>query len=82
MSDIHKGSAVPLGALVVVPLGSTMSKITVKQQKNIAEFTGRLTQVLAEMKLVKASTGEWEEIKREQTLIQQIYRYGMKRSLL
>ena len=70
--------AVPLTALVVVPLGKLMYDISVKMQSKTADFTGKITQVLTEMKLVKSSNGEKEEIIRENKLIKDIAKYGLK----
>ena len=70
--------AVPLTTLVVVPLGKIVHNISVKMQGKTAELTGLLTQVLTEMRLVKASNAELEEIRRKKTAVVQIMKYGIK----
>ena len=70
--------AVPLTTAVVVPIGKMLHRISVRLQDKTAELTGALTQVLAEMRLVKASNAENEEIKKENSIIEKLCKYGIK----
>jgi len=70
--------AVPLTTLVIVPLGKIVHKISVNMQDKTAALTGILTQVLTEMRLVKASNAELEEIEREKTAVNNLLKYGLK----
>ncbi|MCL2828181.1 MAG: ABC transporter ATP-binding protein/permease [Oscillospiraceae bacterium] len=70
--------AVPLTVFVIVPLGKIVHKISVKMQDKTAELTGLLTQVLTEMRLVKASNAELEEIERQKTSVNSLLKYGLK----
>jgi len=70
--------AVPLTTLVVVPLGKIVHKISVKMQDKTAALTGILTQVLTEMRLVKASNAEAEEVEREKKAVNNLLKYGLK----
>jgi len=70
--------AVPLTTFVVVPLGKLVHKISVNMQDKTAALTGILTQVLTEMRLVKASNAELEEIEREKKAVNNLLKYGLK----
>ena len=70
--------AVPITTLVVAPLGKIINKISVRMQDKTAELTGVLTQVLTEMRLVKASNAEKEEINKENTIIDKLCGVGVK----
>ena len=70
--------AVPLVVLVVQPLGNALHKVTVNMQERTAKLTGVLTQVLTEMRLVKASNGEQEEMKRQGRAVEHLLVYGIK----
>ena len=70
--------AVPLTTLVVVPLGRMMYKVSLKMQNKTADFTGGITQALTEMRLVKASNGESAEIVKENKMINELFKFGVK----
>src|SRR6185312_5150822 len=56
-------TVVPLSLLIMVPLGRQMHKISKGLQDETARFTGILSQVLSEIRLVKASNAEANEYK-------------------
>ena len=70
--------AVPLTTFVVIPLGKKTHQISVNMQSKTAELTGILTQTLTEMRLVKASNAEAEEIAREKGAVRNLLTYGIK----
>ncbi|CAM4466143.1 ABC transporter ATP-binding protein [Paenibacillus tarimensis] len=55
--------AAPLGAAIIVPIGSKMYGISMKMYDQLAQFASVLTQVIGEIRLVKYSNAE----KREET---------------
>ncbi|MDH6603334.1 ATP-binding cassette subfamily B protein AbcA/BmrA [Bacilli bacterium PM5-9] len=69
---------IPVATAIVVPLGKIMYDVSIKTQNKTADFTGSITQALTEMRLVKSSNGEGEEIKRETSLINDLFRFGLK----
>ncbi len=57
-------TVIPLSVLILVPLGRKMYKISKALQDETASFTSVLTQVLSEIRLVKSSNTEKENMKR------------------
>ncbi|MGZ4112307.1 MAG: ABC transporter ATP-binding protein, partial [Tumebacillaceae bacterium] len=70
--------AVPLSALVLMPLGRQMHKISRGLQNETATFTSVLNQVLSEIRLVKSSNSEPLEYNRGKTGITNLYQYGLR----
>ncbi|KMK76618.1 multidrug ABC transporter permease [Alkalihalobacillus pseudalcaliphilus] len=70
--------AVPFAALIIMPLGSKMLKISRSIQNETASFQGELGRVLADIRLVKASNSENVEEDMGKGKIRHLYRYGMK----
>ncbi|KKI93178.1 multidrug ABC transporter permease [Bacillus sp. SA1-12] len=70
--------AVPLSVLFMVPLGSSMSKISRNLQDETASFTGNVQQTLSEIRLMKASNAEKTEEKKGSAGIQKLFLYGLK----
>ena len=58
-------TVIPLSVLILVPLGRKMYKISKALQDETASFTSVLTQVLSEIRLVKSSNTEKENMKRQ-----------------
>ena len=58
-------TVIPLSVLILVPLGRKMYKISKALQDETASFTSVLTQVLSEIRLVKSSNTEKENMKLE-----------------
>lgn len=71
-------TAVPLALLVLVPLGRQMHKISKGLQDETARFTGILSQVLSEIRLVKASNAEPNEYKSGKIGIANLLQFGLK----
>ncbi|MGD8191157.1 ABC transporter ATP-binding protein [Brevibacillus ginsengisoli] len=71
-------TAVPLAAAILVPLGRQMYKISKKMQDDTAKFTTVLTQVLSEIRLVKASNAEMFEYQNGNRGITSLFRSGLK----
>ena len=57
-------TVIPLSVLILVPLGRKMYKISKALQDETASFTSVLTQVLSEIRLVKSSNTEKENMKQ------------------
>ncbi|MFD1677868.1 ABC transporter ATP-binding protein [Alicyclobacillus fodiniaquatilis] len=70
--------AVPLSMAILMPLGRQMFKISRGLQDETAHFTGILTQVLSEIRLVKASNSEPNEYARGETGITNLFRFGLR----
>jgi ATP-binding cassette subfamily B protein AbcA/BmrA len=71
-------TAVPLSMLILVPLGRQMHKISKGMMDETARFTAILTQVLSEVRLVKASNAEPNEYRRGKDGITNLFRFGLK----
>lgn len=71
-------AAIPLTAIVIVPLGKMIYNISIKTQKKTAEFTSSITQTLAETRLVKSSNAEDYEAKHGEKDINDLFKFGIK----
>lgn len=70
--------AVPLTIFVTYPLGEKMYAISMANQDELAGFGGRLGRILSNIRLVKASQTEQQELDGGKAQIQQLYKFGMK----
>ncbi|WP_269800875.1 ABC transporter transmembrane domain-containing protein [Bacillus sp. SN10] len=73
-------TAVPLTIFVTYPLGEKTYAISKANQDELAGFSGRLGRILTNIRLVKASQTEQQELAGGKKQIQQLYKYGVKRS--
>ncbi|UNK21350.1 ABC transporter ATP-binding protein/permease [Paenibacillus sp. N3/727] len=73
---------IPLSALVLFPLGKQMFKISKGLQDETASFTAVLSQVLSEIRLVKASNAESREYENGNKGIQSLFRFGVKEGVV
>ncbi|MBP1990464.1 ABC transporter ATP-binding protein [Paenibacillus eucommiae] len=71
-------TAVPLSMLILVPLGRQMHRISKGLQDETARFTGILSQVLSEIRLVKASNAEANEYTSGKKGITNLFQFGLK----
>lgn len=71
-------AVVPIIVLIMFPIGRMMSKIGRKLQKETADFNAEVTEKLAEVRLIKASNGENFERRNCSTLIDAIFKLGIK----
>ncbi|MCR8657670.1 ABC transporter ATP-binding protein [Paenibacillus endoradicis] len=70
--------ALPIAALILVPLGRMMYKISKGAQDETAKFTSVLTQVLSEIRLVKSSNAEKIEYNNGKRGIMNLFQFGLK----
>ncbi|UOQ49674.1 ABC transporter ATP-binding protein/permease [Gracilibacillus caseinilyticus] len=70
--------AVPITVLVMVPLGSSMSKVSRKLQDQTATFQGKIQQTVSEIKLMKSSTAEGIELEKGNKGILALLQTGLK----
>lgn len=70
--------AVPVTFLIMMPLGTRMSKISKGLQDETAVFTGDIQQTLGEIRLMKSSTAEQVEEKAGKSGIDKLYRFGLR----
>ncbi|GGH19199.1 ABC transporter ATP-binding protein [Paenibacillus segetis] len=71
-------TVIPIAALILVPLGRKMYKISVGMQDETAAFTSTLSQVLSEIRLVKASNAEQKEYKNGSMGIRNLLSFGIR----
>jgi ATP-binding cassette subfamily B protein AbcA/BmrA len=71
-------AVIPLAALILVPLGRTMYKISLAMQDETASFTAALSQVLSEIRLVKASNAERQEYESGNQAIGRLLYFGVR----
>ncbi|MDE9880770.1 ABC transporter ATP-binding protein [Staphylococcus pseudintermedius] len=70
----------PIYALIIIPLGTIMQKISINTQNEIANFSGLLGRVLTEIRLVKISSMEKEELKNAHNNLLHIFQLGLKQA--
>ncbi|KOS68645.1 multidrug ABC transporter permease [Lysinibacillus contaminans] len=70
--------AFPIAALILIPLGKTMYKISKGLQDETATFTAVLQQVLSEIRLMKSSNAEQIEYQNGQQKINNLFHFGLK----
>lgn len=73
---------IPLAALVLFPLGNQMFNISKGLQDETASFTAVLSQVLSEIRLVKASNAEAREYENGRKAIARLLRFGIKEGVV
>ncbi len=71
-------ASVPLALAILMPMGRRMHHIARDTMNENARFTAVLTQVLGEIRLVKASGAEDYEYKRGEEKIGNLFRFGLK----
>ncbi|MCJ1656994.1 ABC transporter ATP-binding protein [Staphylococcus sp. NRL 16/872] len=72
--------AIPLFMAVMIPLGRKMQKISINTQSEIANFSGLLGRVLTEMRLVKVSNTERQELDNAHSNLREIYHLGLRQA--
>lgn len=70
--------AVPVGFGILMPIGGKMYKVSMSQYGKLAQLSAMLTQVIGEIRLVKASNAERREEKSGYDQMDDLYRFGMK----
>lgn len=70
--------AVPLAVAILLPIGRQMFLISKGLQDETAKFTGILTQVLSEIRLVKSSNAEPLEYEAGKAGITKLFQYGVR----
>ncbi|MEK4426121.1 ABC transporter ATP-binding protein [Solibacillus sp. FSL K6-1523] len=70
--------AFPIAALILIPLGKAMHKISKGMQDETATFTAVLQQVLSEIRLMKSSNAEKIEYQNGKQKIMNLFHFGLK----
>ncbi|WP_282941071.1 ABC transporter ATP-binding protein [Paenibacillus sp. RC67] len=70
--------AVPLAVAILLPVGRQMFLISKGLQDETAKFTGILTQVLSEIRLVKSSNAEPLEYEAGKSGIMKLFQFGVR----
>lgn len=73
---------IPLAALVLVPIGRKMYQVSISMQDETASFTAMISQVLSEIRLVKASNAERIEYENGSQGIQNLMKFGIKEGMI
>ncbi|MFV8827407.1 ABC transporter ATP-binding protein [Alkalihalobacterium sp. APHAB7] len=71
-------SAVPVMLLVIIPIGNKMYKIAKGTQKEMANFTNVLSEVVADTRLIKAYRAEEGEERKGEERIKGLFQFGIK----
>lgn len=74
--------AIPIFMAIMIPLGRKMQKISMNTQTEIANFSGLLGRVLTEMRLVKVSNTERQELNNAHSNLREIYNLGLRQAKL
>ncbi|MFC4388889.1 ABC transporter ATP-binding protein [Gracilibacillus marinus] len=74
--------AVPIAVVILMPLGSKMSKVSRSLQDETASFSGSIQQTLSEIRLMKASNAENFEQKKGFSNIHSLFKFGLKEAKL
>ena len=72
--------AIPIFMAIMIPLGRKMQKISMNTQTEIANFSGLLGRVLTEMRLVKVSNTEKQELNNAHSNLREIYNLGLRQA--
>ena len=70
--------AVPITILATIPLAQNMNKIAKANQDELASFSGHLGRVLTNIRLVKTSQTEHDELENGKKRINHLYGFGLK----
>ncbi|GBF74745.1 multidrug ABC transporter permease [Paenibacillus sp. 598K] len=70
--------ALPIGTVIIMPMGDKLYDISIKMQEQLAALAATLSQVLGEIRLVKASNSEQREMRNGVASIDELYRFEMK----
>lgn len=70
--------SVPISIGIIMPLGQKMYKISKSTQDEMADFSGNLGRVLADIRLVKAYHAENAEKNHGERGIQHLFQFGLK----
>lgn len=70
--------AVPIMALIMLPIGRVMSRLGRQLQAATADFNAEASEKLSEIRLIKSSNGEKFEKKSGGSLINKIFNLGIK----
>ncbi|WP_054954764.1 ABC transporter ATP-binding protein [Paenibacillus dakarensis] len=73
---------IPIAVLILVPLGKKMYKISLGMQDETASFTANISQVLSEIRLVKASNAEDKEYENGRKGIMSLLSFGIKEGVV
>ncbi|MED2480453.1 ABC transporter ATP-binding protein, partial [Bacillus thuringiensis] len=68
--------------VIIIPLGNKIYVISTNHQQTIAEFSGILSRVLSDIRLVKIANAENLEIKRGNDKLERLFGLGIKQSKL
>ncbi|GEK88781.1 ATP-binding cassette, subfamily B, AbcA/BmrA [Alkalibacterium putridalgicola] len=71
-------TAVPLALILTRPLGKRIAKVSREMQDETAQFSGKVQQTIAEIRLMKSSTAETFEKNKGEQNINKLYRIGLK----
>ncbi|WP_088015046.1 ABC transporter ATP-binding protein [Gottfriedia acidiceleris] len=75
-------SIIPVIALIFIPIGKQMSKLSKATQDETAKFTSLISQVFSEIRLVKVSNAETTEITNGNKGINNLLSFGIKEGKL
>jgi len=75
-------SIIPVIALIFIPIGKQMSKLSKATQDETAKFTSLISQVFSEIRLVKVSNAETTEIANGNKGINNLLSFGIKKGKL
>ena len=70
--------SVPISIAIIMPLGQKMYKISKSTQDEMADFSGNLGRVLADIRLVKAYHAENTEKRKGNNGIQHLFQFGLR----
>lgn len=73
-------TVVPVTIFIMRPLGKKMRKISHGLQEETAQFSGKITQTISEVRLMKASNAEKAEEQKGTEGISNLLAYGLKES--
>lgn len=70
--------SVPISMAVIIPLGKIMNKVARATQAEMAKFSGHLSRVLGDIRLVKAYRAEPGEAEKGEKAIRSLFGFGLK----
>ncbi|MED3888114.1 ABC transporter ATP-binding protein [Priestia aryabhattai] len=73
-------SSIPVILLIIFPISSKIQKISYEQQEEMSKFSGFLSKILSEIRLVKSHNAESIEYEYGKKHIRSLYNNGLKKA--
>lgn len=73
-------SSIPIILFIILPISKRIYNVSFAQQEKVSKFSGLISKIISEMRLVKAYNAEEKELKRGIKYIDELYINGLRRA--